>query len=95
MPEERERAILRSVVNNREGFLRYLLLLLAGLGDGADVGTVARAFNSSSSNQLASTFDDMPLLEELVRAFSSRLLILSRGTTGLDTIHKTITHQGW
>ncbi|MFT6437778.1 MAG: hypothetical protein ACJAVI_005859 [Candidatus Azotimanducaceae bacterium] len=69
MPEARERAILRSVVNNRDGFLRYLLLLLAGLGDGADVGTVARAFSGSDASQLASAFDDMPLLEELVRAF--------------------------
>lgn len=69
MPEARERAILRSVVSNREGFLRYLLLLLAGLGDGADVGTVARAFSGSDASQLTSAFDDMPLLEELVRAF--------------------------
>ena len=70
MPEQRDRAILRSVVNNREGFLRYLLLLLAGLGDGADVGSVARAFSTSNMNQQVSAFDDMPLLEELVRAFS-------------------------
>jgi len=69
MPAERDRAILRSVVNNRAGFLRYLLLLLAGLGDGADVGAVARAFGRGSSNQAASEFDDIPLLEELVRAF--------------------------
>ncbi|RLA40332.1 MAG: hypothetical protein DRR42_26015 [Gammaproteobacteria bacterium] len=88
MPEERERAILRSVVNNREGFLRYLLLLLAGLGDGADVGTVARAFNSSSSNQLASTFDDMPLLEELVRAFSREPKRLRKVQRLIDDITK-------
>ncbi len=70
MPEERDRAILRSVIQNRDGFLRYLLMLLAGLGDGADVGTVARALNHGASNQATSDFDDVPLLEELVRAFS-------------------------
>lgn len=70
MPEERDRAILRSVVKNRQGFLRYLLLLLAGLGDGADVGAVARAFSAKSAKQAQSAFDDIPLLEELVRAFS-------------------------
>jgi hypothetical protein len=70
MPEERDRAILRSVVKNRQGFLRYLLLLLAGLGDGADIGAVARAFSSQSAKQAQRAFDDVPLLEELVRAFS-------------------------
>jgi len=70
MPEERDRAILRSVVKNRQGFLRYLLLLLAGLGDGADVGSVARALSAKSGKQAQNAFDDMPLLEELVRAFS-------------------------
>lgn len=70
MPEERDRAILRSVVQNRQGFLRYLLLLLAGLGDGADVGAVARAFSAKSAKQTQSAIDDIPLLEELVRAFS-------------------------
>ena len=70
MPEERERAILRHVVNNREGFLRYLLLLLAGLGDGAEVGSVARAFGNFNWGGFTSLTDDLPLLEEMVRAFS-------------------------
>ena len=81
MPEERDRAILRSVVKNRQGFLRYLLMLLAGLGDGADVGSVARAFGSSNDAVTRSAFDDVPLLEELVRAFSrdpKRLMKISR-----------------
>ena len=81
MPEERDRAILRHVVKNRQDFLRYLLMLLAGLGDGADVGSVARAFGSKSAAATQSTFDDVPLLEELVRAFSrdpKRLRKISR-----------------
>ena len=81
MPEERNRAILRSVVKNRQGFLRYLLMLLAGLGDSADVGSIARAFGSSSDTANRSAFDDVPLLEELVRAFSrdpKRLMKISR-----------------
>jgi hypothetical protein len=70
MPDERERAILRSVVKNRQCFLRYLLLLLAGLGDGADVGAVARAFSSQRPGAGQTASDDVPLLEELVRAFA-------------------------
>ena len=34
------------------------------------MGSVARAFSTSNMNQQVSAFDDMPLLEELVRAFS-------------------------
>ena len=81
MPEERDRAILRSIVSNRSGFLRYLLLLLAGLGDGADVATIARAFSTDSAGGQSSAFDDVPLLEELIRAFSrepDRLLKVRR-----------------
>jgi hypothetical protein len=70
LPQGREQAILRHVVSNREGFLRYLLLLLAGLGDGADIGSVARVFSAQRSSASAHFEDDMPLLEELVRAFS-------------------------
>jgi len=69
MPEGRDRAILRYVVRDRKSFIRYLLLLLAGLGDSADVGDVARNFDRWDSWHSGS-FEDMPLLEELVRAFS-------------------------
>jgi hypothetical protein len=90
MPEERDRAILRSVVQNREGFLRYLLMLLAGLGDGADVGTVARALSNGASNQSASAFDDVPLLEEMVRAFSREPKRLRK----IERLIRDITRDG-
>ncbi|MCC6558756.1 MAG: phospholipase D family protein [Polyangiaceae bacterium] len=70
LPAERDAAILRTVVRNRDGFLRYLLLLLgdlsgmeepagpgAGGGEGTGAWTGAASFTS-------------PLLEELTRAFS-------------------------
>lgn len=70
LPQEREQVILRHVVNNEKGFLRYLLLLLAGLGDGANIGDVARVFGDFSDRASAHFEGDMPLLEEMVRAFS-------------------------
>ncbi|WP_405230350.1 phospholipase D family protein [Lentisalinibacter sediminis] len=69
MPEGRDRAILRYVVRDRKSFIRYLLLLLAGLGDSADVGDVARNFDRWD-HWHSGDFEDMPLLEELVRAFA-------------------------
>ena len=68
-PEGRHAAILRTVLNNREGFLRYLLLLLGelegGLGrniDGTGLGANGRWSDGSE--------DVLPLLEEMTRAFS-------------------------
>ena len=68
MPEERDAAILKTVVNNRDGFLRYLLLLLGDLGKGR-VPPMAKG-GSGNGKWIAGGYDDMPLLEELVRAYS-------------------------
>lgn len=70
LPDERDAAILRTVVRNKDGFLRYLLLLLGdragteipvGAGAGAGVGVGAWSGAASFTT---------PLLEELTRAFS-------------------------
>lgn len=78
VPEERNSAILQTVISNQEGFLRYLLLLL---GDdkvsGLDPGS-----GSGFAKWLARLADgeDIPLLEELTRTYSrhpERLLEIS------------------
>ncbi len=68
LPPEREAAILRRVVNNRDGFLRYLRLLLAdmagqdaALGFGGGAAAVWGAGIGGGSDAL---------LEDLVRAFA-------------------------
>lgn len=68
-PEGRHAAILRAALKDREGFLRYLLLLLGefdgGLGQNID-GT-----GSGASGQWSDKSEDvLPLLEEMTRAFS-------------------------
>ena len=68
-PESRHAAILRTALKDREGFLRYLLLLLGefdgGLGQNID-GT-----GSGASRQWSDKGEDvLPLLEEMARAFS-------------------------
>lgn len=68
LPEERIAAILQTVVRNKDGFLRYLLLLLGDqqvpVGDAPDgEGLDAGSWTSGSSSIV-------PLLEELVRAYS-------------------------
>ena len=68
VPEERNDAILQTVISNQDGFIRYLLLLLGN-------DTVA-GFDSGSGSGLTkwlarlSDGEDVPLLEELTRTYS-------------------------
>ncbi|MGU5558052.1 phospholipase D family protein [Aeromonas caviae] len=68
VPEERNSAILQTVISNQEGFLRYLLLLLGDdKSSGLDPGS-----GSGFAKWLARLADgeDIPLLEELIRTYS-------------------------
>ena len=79
VPEERNSAILQTVISNQDGFIRYLLLLL---GD----DTLSK-LDPGSGSGLAKWFtrladgEDIPLLEELTRTYSrhpERLSEISR-----------------
>jgi len=70
LPEDRDDAIFKLVLNNKEGFLRYILLLLSeysggfisdGFQFGRGKGPMSWADNFSG---------ETPILEELARAFS-------------------------
>ena len=70
MPEDRDSAIFRRILNNKESFLKYLLLLLGEHDEGV-IGQgepFIRARENGSSGKFI--FDEVPLLEELARAFS-------------------------
>lgn len=68
VPEERNSAILQTVISNQDGFIRYLLLLL---GDDT-VSGLDPSSNSGSAKWLArlAEGEDIPLLEELTRTYS-------------------------
>ena len=78
VPEERNSAILQTVISNQDGFIRYLLLLLgddtvAGFAPGGGSG-LAKWLPRLSDGE------DIPLLEELIRTYSrqpQRLLEIS------------------
>lgn len=77
VPKEREGAIFRSVLADRERFLRYLLLLLGTFDD----PWAAQKFAMKSSRDGRFGVDDMPLLEEMVRALCrdpARLVVVRR-----------------
>ena len=78
VPEERNSAILQTVISNQEGFLRYLLLLL-GDDKFSGLDPVSSSWFAKWLARLANG-EDIPLLEELTRTYSrhpERLLEIS------------------
>ncbi len=71
MPEDRDKRIVQDIISDSGRFLRYLMLILSGeeiLGEDPVPPTGAVPGNgSTSSHEVEAT---MPLLEELIRAFS-------------------------
>lgn len=67
MPAERHAAILRSIINNRDAFFRYLRLLLSELGDPFAAALAAQS-GAGAGVWGRGGGDDLPLLEDLVRA---------------------------
>ena len=68
VPEERDSAILQTVISNQDGFIRYLLLLLgddtaSGLDPGSGAGWAKWLARLAAG-------EDIPLLEELTRTYS-------------------------
>ena len=92
MPDERRAAVVRTIVANREGFLKYLLFLLADIDEDGlpnDLLDAARGEGKQDGYLLQSA---LPLLEEMTRA-------LSREPARLDSIQSLIedlvsTEQG-
>ena len=68
-PHERETAVLRTVLDNREGFLRYLLLLLGDFTEEPDP-IKPDGGDGAGGDWRPSADASLPLLEEMTRAFS-------------------------
>jgi hypothetical protein len=82
MPAGRESAVLRTIIANREGFLRYLMLLLQDLDTLPAVGELVTALGGKWKYG-ASSLEALPLLEELTRAYS-------RNPNRLRSVHKLV-----
>jgi hypothetical protein len=85
MPDGRDAAVLRTIVANREGFLRYLLLLLQDSGSLPAASDLASALGGAWKG--ADGFEGMPLLEELTRAYC-------RDSARLDSVRKLVEQLG-
>jgi hypothetical protein len=81
MPEGRDAAVLRTIVANREGFLRYLLLLLQDMDNLPSIGDLVSGIGGRWN--AAGSLDGLPLLEELTRAYS-------RNPNRLDSVRNLV-----
>lgn len=87
LPADRHRAVLRSVIDSREAFLRYLRLLLADLTD--PYAAQFAAGSTDKQSDWTAAVDDEPILEDMVRALShgrDRLIAVRRLMERLESI---------
>lgn len=82
LPPERHAAILRTVIDSKDAFFRYLRLLLSELGDPFAAALAAQSGTGHGPWRAAA--DDAPLFEEMVREFC-------RGGNRLRAIERLIT----
>ena len=69
LPEGREAAIYRTIINNKDAFFRYLLLLLNGEEPGGALANGSALTSSGSWEHRIS--NGVGLLEELTRTYST------------------------
>ena len=80
--QERDESVVRQVMSNRDGFLRYLLFLLGGSGGLAAMGG---GRGGSPGIGGAGGFETLPLLERMTRAFC-------RDPSRLDSVRRLVEH---
>lgn len=78
-PEDREDRVLRSIIRNRDDFLRYLLMLLSGDPESATLDAAIEALNGRTTTNDGLFQPIFPLMEVLIRT-------LQRHPEQLDTI---------
>jgi hypothetical protein len=70
LPEERRAAVVRTIVASREGFLKYLLFLLADLDEDGLPNEILLAVSGDGTSKGFALQEALPLLEEMTRALS-------------------------
>ena len=85
MPASRDQAVLRAIISDRERFLRYLMFILAGDEDLHLISRILPA-GDNGSGQWRTGDHGLPLLEELLRAFSRYPEKMDRVTKLVDDL---------
>lgn len=83
IPEERDRAILQNIISDRGKFIRYIILLLSEETNPARMMNLMARYRYGLDDKTAAAARNIPLLEELVRAYS-------RSPEKLDRINEIV-----
>jgi hypothetical protein len=89
LPEERRAAVVRTIVANREGFLKYLLFLLADFEEDGLPNELLLAVSGGESSRGYRLQDALPLLEEMTRALSRDPARLRSIKSLIDDLNRT------
>lgn len=89
LPEERRAAVVRTIVANREGFLEYLLFLLADFQEDGLPNELLLAVSGEEASRGYRLQDALPLLEEMTRALSRDPARLRSIKTLIDDLNRT------
>lgn len=70
MPAEREAALFRTVIRNRQGFINYILMMLRDFSDlPVPTALLAPGSGTTAGDWRHGGYEALPLLEELIRAY--------------------------
>lgn len=90
MPAQREQRVLQEIIRDSSRFIRYLLLILAEDGEGLDSDMDPEPGGDGQAWRCAS---GIPLLEEMVRAFSRHPEKMARIQTLMDDLSDSAEGQ--
>jgi hypothetical protein len=89
MPPERDKHILRSIISDKNHFVRYLLFLLAEGSDVFSPATLLAVSGDKGNGDGSFLSGDLPLLEELVRAYSRQPETIDRIARLIDDLKES------
>lgn len=93
-PEDREQAILRSILRNREAFVRYLLLLLADWGQLQTIPPSTMGNVNGLGSWGSESLTDIPLFEMLAQAWAREPERLDDVAAMVERLHDTTGEHG-
>jgi hypothetical protein len=89
MPAERDKHILRSIISDRSRFIRYLLFLLAEGSEMFSPTELLAVSRDQGDGNGSFLYGELPLLEELVRAYSRQPEKIDRIARLIDDLRES------